>query len=385
MAVRLRQEGNNAYDDQPEPLHDNQLLSEIKPVDATKRLEDVPLELTAFVDAEGAPRVEANAEQIRSATGEAYGVELRVHNARLGRHVFGPNTAAVQLETLGDRSKGSGEPLQIEAYRPEHLDLRPTPEPLPEWLRTPTFLQTDLAPGDRKPYERGNRATTVFPPENRSTLWSTAYPWSACGRVDTALGWASGVMVGPRHLLTCSHVVQWLPGNSTGWMRFRPCYFDGSAPFGDAWATLTYYKMKVSGPTIDLVEGMYDYVVVVLNRRLGDITGWHGSRGYTDSWDGGNYWTHVGYPGDLSGGNRPYFQNGVALDGAWWQFDSHEAMSHQGDVWPGQSGGPFFGWWQGDVGPRAVAVQSSHNSSENNASGGQDLVDLVIQARGAHP
>jgi len=35
--------------------------------------------------------------------------------------------------------------------------------------------------------------------------------------------------------------------------------------------------------------------------------------------------------------------------------------------------------------PRAVAVQSSQNSTENNGSGGQDMVDLIIQARSDHP
>jgi hypothetical protein len=52
-------------------------------------------------------------------------------------------------------------------------------------------------------------------------------------------------------------------------------------------------------------------------------------------------------PGDLTGGNRPTFQGGISLDGVWWEPDAHEAMSHLGDVWPGQSGGPFFGWWSG--------------------------------------
>jgi hypothetical protein len=35
--------------------------------------------------------------------------------------------------------------------------------------------------------------------------------------------------------------------------------------------------------------------------------------------------------------------------------------------------------------PRVVAVQSSQNSTENNGSGGQDMVDLVIRARSDHP
>jgi hypothetical protein len=141
----------------------------------------------------------------------------------------------------------------------------------------------------------------------------------------------------------------------------------------------------VSGPTIDFIEGMYDYVVVVLNTNIGNLTGWMGSRGYTDSWDGGTYWSHIGYPGDLSAGNRPSFQNNISLDGAWYEFDSHESMATRADVWPGQSGGPYFGWWSGEVGPRAVAVQSSQSSSENDASGGQDMVDLIIRAKNEHP
>ena len=37
--------------------------------------------------------------------------------------------------------------------------------------------------------------------------------------------------------------------------------------------------------------------------------------------------------------------------------DAQEIL-HRADVFPGQSGGPMFGWWSGDVGPRVVAVQS---------------------------
>lgn len=112
-----------------------------------------------------------------------------------------------------------------------------------------------------------------------------------------------------------------------------------STPFGEAWGTRVYYKYKVTGPTINFIEGMYDYACVVLGTRMGNLTGWIGTRGHTDVWDGGAYWSHIGYPGDLTGGNRPTLQSGISLDGAWWQFDSHEAMSHRGDVWPGRRSG----------------------------------------------
>ncbi|RXM57796.1 hypothetical protein, partial [Chryseobacterium sp. CH1] len=62
------------------------------------------------------------------------------------------------------------------------------------------------------------------------------------------------------------------------------------------------------------IEIQYDYVVIVLDRPIGNSTGWLGSKSYSDSWDGGAYWTHAGYPGDLTGTQRPTYQTGIALD-----------------------------------------------------------------------
>ena len=54
-----------------------------------------------------------------------------------------------------------------------------------------------------------HEATTIFGPDNRYIFLDTAFPWCTTGRVDTPGGQASGTMVGPRHLLTCSHTIQW--------------------------------------------------------------------------------------------------------------------------------------------------------------------------------
>ncbi|MDP8978732.1 MAG: hypothetical protein M3N17_09215 [Actinomycetota bacterium] len=56
-------------------------------------------------------------------------------------------------------------------------------------------------------------------------------------------------------------------------------------------------------------------------------------------------------------------------------------MYHTGDVRPGQSGGPMFGWWEDEPWPGVVAVQSWQKSSTNGASGGSNLVGLNIRAR----
>lgn len=377
--MRITVDKNLAFDDQPEPLPQDRLGEVFPNQAAAEDPEPTRLEVSQLISAYGDPDVTVGLE--RGAQRGSYEVRIEVANARLGQHVFPPGPELTQVDFLGDRGATIREPLEIVAHHPPHLALRTRPGALRRDLRREA--QIDAAQFNAG--KAGNQATTVFAPENRLVFNDTSYPWSACGRVDTPGGFGSGVMVGPRHVLTVSHVIQWLSNGSAGWVRFRPMFFDGSAPFGEAWGTRVYYKSKVSGPTIDWFEGQYDYVCVVLNRSIGNLTGWMGARGYTDSWDGGRYWSHVGYPGDLTSGNRPTFEGSLSLDGSFWQFDSHEAMSHRGDVWPGQSGGPFFGWWSGDVGPRAVAVQSSQNSSENNASGGQDLVDLIIKARNENP
>ena len=302
--------------------------------------------------------------------------------SQIGKHVFPPSLSVTKLQLLKKRDEVEGERSTASGFIPNHLALRPTPPKLSRKLRvSKRFL--DLT--KTRVSKNTHFATTIFSPDNRYVFNDTSYPWSTLGRVETPGGIASGVMIGPRHLLTVSHTIQWNSNGSAGWVKFTPMYFDGSAPFGAAWGTRVYYKKKVTGPTINSTEGKYDYVVVVLNTRMGNMTGWMGSRTYKDSWDGGKYWSHSGYPGDITSTQRPTYESSISLDGSFWDPQSHQRIWHKGDVWPGQSGGPYFGWWSGESFPRAVAVQSGQNSNENSASGGSDMVDLVIKARNQYP
>lgn len=283
------------------------------------------------------------------------------------------------MKTIGmpmDEKTAENRALETDHFYPTHADFEYSPKLEPKRDRKPKFI-------DRDSFLTPENARTIFGVDQRKVYNSTAYPWRCVGRVESSLGSGSGVMIGPRHLLTCSHIVDWQPNNTTGWLKFTPMYYNGIAPYGTAWGTLTYYKYKVAGPSIDSTEIQYDYVVIVLDRPIGNSTGWLGSKSYSDSWDGGAYWTHAGYPGDLTGTQRPTYQTGIALDGDFWSADDNESMSHKADIWPGQSGGPFWGYWDGS--PYAVATQSAHNPSDNFASGGSDLVNLVIRARNEHP
>lgn len=294
------------------------------------------------------------------------GPEMEMEDGRY--YPKGTKSIAVKVE------KGADKPKETDHFYPAHADFEYKPAGEAASKRKPKFI-------DRDTFMAEKGAKTIFGPDNRVVFNSTAYPWRCVGRVETPLGFGSGVMIGPRHVLTCSHIIDWKPNNQTGWFKFTPMYYNGSSVYGSAWGVKTYWQYKVAGPTIDGTEAQYDYTVIVLDRTIGNQTGWLGSKTYSNSWDNNAYWTHAGYPADITGTQRPVYQTGIALDGQG--SEAHEAMWHRGDIWPGQSGGPFWAYWGGA--PYAVATQSWQNASQNGASGGSDLVNLVIRARNENP
>lgn len=285
----------------------------------------------------------------------------------------------LEMEAIGVQplEKGARAAIEIVPFRPEHLDQVYNLKNDKEGSKKAKFI-------DRETFMQPEGSKTIFGTDQRVIYNSTAYPWGCVGRVETALGYGSGVMVGPRHLLTCCHIIDFKSNGTIGALKFSPMYYNGpNATFGSANGIKTYYKYKVQGPTLDATESQYDYAVVVLDKNIGNTTGWMGTKAYSDSWDGAASWVHAGYPMDLTGAQRPIYQNSISLDGDNSAADTHEAIYHKGDVWPGQSGGPFWGYWSGS--PYVVAVQSGQTATSNSASGGSDLLDLVNKARTEYP
>ncbi len=237
----------------------------------------------------------------------------------------------------------------------------------------------------------------VYPPDRRQVFKDTTYPWRACGRVTTNSAQGSGALVGPRHLLTASHVIGWT-ATDAGSVLFQPDFFDHDV-FPHSWSEIVYSYEKVSGGDQGEYSVAEDYVVCILRDRLGDELGWLGSRKYEDRWDQTSYWNHVGYPGDVGFGARPawelwfsianswspgFFEEGAGLD-----IETFASMNH------GDSGGPVFGWWAD--GPYIVAVVSAMGTMDPNTSdpiqsrtgnwlaGGHELPDLVSQALVDYP
>lgn len=80
-----------------------------------------------------------------------------------------------------------------------------------------------------------NKPSVVFLPDERYTFADSRFPWSLVGKIRTASGSASGVVVGPRHVLTVSHAINWRRDSAgrIGWATFTPAYYDGRGPWGE--------------------------------------------------------------------------------------------------------------------------------------------------------
>ncbi len=331
----------------------------------------IALERRFHVAAEREPQVETRIHRVERGDGRSFWeVIVDIDGVTAGGRAVPP--ALRGRASRIEKRKMSEEQLteRLTGFVPDHLAFSATPQERVKSVKR-------IRPAMSEP----RIATTVFGADDRRAFRDTAYPWSTVGLVQTNRGSGSGVMIGPRHLLTVSHVIDWSApaGFAADWVRFTPSFFDGDAPFGEAYGEHIYWYVQEDGDGfISGNEGDFDYAVVVLDRRLGETTGWMGARGYDDDWDSLDAWSHMGYPADLNSGQRPTWQGGFRVNGT---DAAAQSILHRADVFPGQSGGPVFGFWAGDVGPRAIAVQSWQTSSNNGASGSMDMRDLVARAR----
>ena len=175
----------------------------------------------------------------------------------------------------------------------------------------------------------------VWGADERRTYDDTRYPWVCVCRIQTAGGQGSGVLVGPRHVLTASHVIDWNSGSAS-----VEVHRAGGAVQATARALRTWSFTKVTNNDSTTLDE--DYAVIVTDQRLGDRFGWMGTRTYDSDWDGEDYWRSIGYASDIAGSIFPVYQRDQNLDEDEWDYGSARAMTTSADVMPGQSGSPIF-------------------------------------------
>jgi hypothetical protein len=208
------------------------------------------------------------------------------------------------------------------------------------------------------------------------------WPWTTIGKLFISppgstlprtvfRPYATGVLVGPRHILTASHAMPW--GRSDVAIRFAPGYAgDVNPAFGDAFIE-SWIGVKFEGSE---AKGN-DYVICKLDWRIGDRAGWMGSEWHEDDrWYFDHIWTSIGYP-DITGGEYPSFRLPVrvreVVDEGWSQRIVTGPFAT-----PGWSGGPLWGYPDRNLDmPRVIGIASGGNTEASVFGAGRLMVDLV--------
>lgn len=264
--------------------------------------------------------------------------------------------------------------VDLRACRPEWLDLFYVPRFLPSRRIEPI------------PRLRGGlvQPEAVFPPDNRTELAETSFPWGCVGKVINNEGThGSAALIGNRLILTAGHVVPWQ--SQEWWMSFVPAYYNGQSLHG---AGVKSYVSDVQGFQTNGPGGGsvgHDWAVCRLYEPLGtaDRLGHFGTKNYNAAWNGQPLWNNMGYPVGM------WFV-GASLQGGISVHDTDDGINggleieHQGDTTGGNSGGPMFAFF-GAGQPRIIGVHAGAQTDEsgpgNVAAGGPGLSNLVAWGR----
>jgi V8-like Glu-specific endopeptidase len=188
-----------------------------------------------------------------------------------------------------------------------------------------------------------HRPQVQAPSDNRVRITgTTVWPYSVHGHCvitfpDKKQYIGSGTMVNKHHVLTAGHVVY--SKDNGGWatsVQFNAAQNDGTLPYAPAFATYLY---SFTGWTESQLRD-YDTGMLILDRDLGNSTGWLGLITTSDGNLLGHEISVAGYPGD-KGGQQLWAATAPIASVADRQI-CYNAFTKGGD-----SGAGVYGIWQG--------------------------------------
>lgn len=292
---------------------------------------------------------------------------------------------------------------EIKLHEPGSLLVSAT-DPRPHKPAWQSYVHSPRISGVDQVVLRRRNGRLVFPTDSgrvygeypaRVPFYPNSYPWNCIGRI---LVWAdarnpnwswygSAALIGSRAILSAGHIVPW--GSGTNWKAlFVAGYYDGSSTAGaggQSWIT-NAHGWDPGGQVV-----AHDMAVLRLQDPLGSWLGYLGSKAYADNWQDGKYWHLVGYPSAVTS-ERPSWQGGIAVLDDDEDGDAQE-LEHHGDDTGGDSGGPFFGFW--NDGPYAIGTVSGYevisgflgigDEDNNITAGGPALNSIIHYARDNWP
>lgn len=120
-----------------------------------------------------------------------------------------------------------------------------------------------------------------------------------------------------------------------------PAFYDGES-FPGAYVTTIIHLpgYSVNDPDANACDIKEDWAIFILDARLGDQRGSLGAKLIEPSLIGNPSLLHLGYPGDLANGQRPYRQEKITIRNRF-DCDATGGLSTDADVAGGMSGGPI--------------------------------------------
>jgi len=151
---------------------------------------------------------------------------------------------------------------EIKADKEKQVETKSTIPMIPKWFATRPTPSKERIPIPARVLNNGKELDplTVFGPDDRRIYHDTSYPWGTICKVVTSAGTGSGVIVGPRHVLTASHVVDW---NSNGAGTVEVHRSAGSLRASTA-ITKVWSYTRVTGDFVRWLENDEDYVMSLI-------------------------------------------------------------------------------------------------------------------------
>jgi V8-like Glu-specific endopeptidase len=219
----------------------------------------------------------------------------------------------------------------------------------------------------------------IFRPDARKPYNDRTFPFGCVCSVTSGTKGGCGVLIGRRHVLTASHVIDWQA------LSASVSFVQGGITFASAVGTDVLAYERISDVTYTNADD--DYAVIVINTPLGVSIGALGAKTYDSAWDNETAdWANIAYAPDVSS-STPVFQTGFFLDEDDFDLGAGRMLiTKTGDFVKGMSGSPVYGIWAD--GPSVVGVTSAGGSGLGNfnaLAGGSNLTRLVSTARARFP